>query len=152
MAFPSLLCEDGSVDIAARVFVILKLTAQIALVRSEVEVAVAAEAEQNDLCPAFFPRGDGFVHSGANRVGGFGRGQYSLGSGELQRCLEARQLRIGFGLNVPQVEQVAEQRRCAVVAQPARVDARRNEIVAEGIHLDERRELGGVRSEENTSE
>ena len=69
MAFPSLLCEDGSVDIAARVFVILKLTAQIALVRSEVEVAVAAEAGQKNLCPAFFPRGHGFVHSGANRVG-----------------------------------------------------------------------------------
>src|ERR1035441_3596715 len=120
MAFPSLLCEDGRVDIAARVFVILKLTAQIALVRSEVDVAVAAEAEQKDLCPAFFPRGDGFVHSGANRVGVFGRGQYSLGSGELQRCLEARQLRIGFGLNVPQVEQVAERSEERRVGQACR--------------------------------
>jgi hypothetical protein len=64
-------------------------------------VAVTAEAEQNDLLTALFPRGDGFVHRGANRVGGFRRGQYSLGAGELQRGLEAGQLRIGAASMCP---------------------------------------------------
>ena len=39
---------------------------------------------------------------------------------------------------------MAEQRRGAVVAQSAGVDSGRDEIVAQGVHLDERRQLGGV--------
>ena len=44
----------------------------------------------------------------------------------------------------PRLHQVAEQRRRAVVAQPAGVNPGRHEIVAQRIHLDQRRELGGV--------
>ena len=36
------------------------------------------------------------------------------------------------------------ERRVAVIAQAAGVDARRHEVVAEGVHLHQRREAGGV--------
>src|SRR5262249_48308770 len=73
-----------------------------------------------------------------------GRGQNAFGAREFKRCIEDWNLGVGAGLDVPEFAKVAEKRRRSVVAQAARVDAGRNEIVTEGIHLDQRGKLRGV--------
>ena len=80
----------------------------------------------------------------ADRVGGLGRRQEALGPGEGQRRLEGRVLVDGHRLDHLRVVEGAHQRRHAVVAEPAGVDRRRDERVAERVHLDERRHLPGV--------
>ena len=52
--------------------------------------------------------------------------------------------RIRFGFDLPEFEQMAKQRRGAVVAQSAGVNSGRHEIVAQRVHLDQRRELRGI--------
>ena len=58
--------------------------------------------------------------------------------------LEDLGLRVGARLDEPELVEVADHRRHPVVAQPARVERRRNERRAEGVHLHERREVAGV--------
>ena len=73
-----------------------------------------------------------------------GRRDDGLGAGEGDRRLEAGELADGAGLDEAVVQQLRDQRRGAVVAQAAGVDAGRHEVVAERVHLDHRRHPGGV--------
>ena len=50
----------------------------------------------------------------------------------------------GLGLDEAVFHEVTEQRRGAMIAEAARVDSGRDEIVAERVHFDQRRELAGV--------
>src|SRR5262252_9240877 len=54
--------------VPARELIILKLAGEVAFVRSEIEVAMPAEAEQDRTTLAFFARGNGFIDGGANGV------------------------------------------------------------------------------------
>ena len=62
----------------------------------------------------------------------------------LHAGLERRHLATARASTMPVVDELADQRRHAVVAQPAGVDRRRHEVVAEGVHLDQRRHLARV--------
>ena len=82
------------------------------------------------------PRGNGLVDRRPDGVRRLRRRDEALGPGELDRRLEARVLGVGPRLEEAQLVQVADQRRHAVVAQPAGVDRGRPELVAKGVHLD----------------
>ena len=60
------------------------------------------------------------------------------------RLGEALVLRVGARLDEPELHEVRDQRRHAVVAQAAGVDRRGHERVAERVHRQERRQLGRV--------
>ena len=68
----------------------------------------------------------------------------ALGAGELDGGLEHLALRVGDRLHAPRLHEVADDRRVAVVAQAAGVDGGRDEVVAEGVHRQQRRHAGGV--------
>ena len=72
-----------------------------------------------------------------DRVRGLGGGDDSLGAGEQDRRLEHARLRQGPRLEEPLVDQGAHQRRAAVVTQAAGVDSRRDEAMAQSVHLDQ---------------
>jgi len=107
-------------------------------------MAVAAEIEDDGLRLAGLAAADRLVDHRADRVGGFGRGDCPFGAGEGHGGLEHRVLPHRHGLRLSNLHQVADERRHAVVTQPARMDARRHEAVAQGKHLDQRRRLRRV--------
>ena len=114
------------------------------VVGAHVEVTMAAEVEQDR---PLFSRLLGrlrLLHHGADRVGGLGRRQDRLGAGELDRRGEGLVLLVGARLHQPVLDQPAHHRRVAVVAQPARVHRRRNEVVTERVHGHERGQADGV--------
>src|SRR5207247_4810454 len=68
----------------------------------------------------------------------------ALRARELHRGLERGELRHRHRLDHAFVVELANERCHAVVAQAAGVQRRRDERVAEGVHLDERREADGI--------
>ena len=78
----------------------------------------------------------GFVHGSTDGMSGFRCGHNAFAARELYRCLEDSVLVIGFGIDDTLFMQQGYQGRHAVVAQATCMDTRRNEIVAEGMHLD----------------
>ena len=68
----------------------------------------------------------------------------ALGIGELDRGFERLALRVGDCLHTAAPHQARHDRRVAVVAQPAGMDGRRHELVAEGVHREQRRHARGV--------
>jgi hypothetical protein len=87
---------------------------------------------------------DRLVDGAPHGVVGLGRRQDALGAREQHARLEAGVLRIGLGLDQAQFLQVRHHRRHAVVAQAARMEARRHEGRAQRVHLDQRRHVRGV--------
>jgi len=83
---------------------------------------MAAQAEQDGTRPPFLTRHQRFVHRGTDGVRRFWRRHDSFGPGEGQRGLEHRQLAIRSSLDLSEFQQVAEQRRRAVIAQPPGVN------------------------------
>ena len=75
---------------------------------------------------------------------GFRRRHDALGARELHAGLEAGVLMIGARFDQAELLAMADQRRHAVIAQAAGMEARRNEGRAERMHLDERRQMPGV--------
>ena len=73
-----------------------------------------------------------------------GRRDDALGAGELHAGLEGGDLRHRHRLDQAFVQQLRHQRRIAVVAQAAGVDAGRHEVVAQRVHLHQRRVAGDV--------
>ena len=86
----------------------------------------------------------GFLDGRANRVGRLGRRDDALGCHEADRGLEHVPLAVSLGLDEALVQQVAHQGRGSVVAQAARMDARGNEGMAQGMHADEGRQAGRI--------
>src|SRR4029450_6044460 len=78
---------------------IKEIPRQVVLVGLEVEVAVAAEVEDDRLGPAL-PAPQGLVDPGPDGVGRLGRREDALGAGELHRRLEHLGLRVGGRLDV----------------------------------------------------
>ena len=74
----------------------------------------------------------------ADRVRGLGRRDDPLGAGEPDRRLEGRRLRVRPRLDHALLDERADDRRVAVVAQAAGVDRRRHEVVAERVHRHQR--------------
>src|SRR3989304_3578001 len=85
------ICGNGAGrrhDLLRRVGVVLRLAGEVLIVGGEVEVAVAAEVEQDGAPIARLAGGQRLVDGGAYGVGGLRRGQDPLRAGELERRLE----------------------------------------------------------------
>src|SRR5215216_5117675 len=135
-------CPDGSgrwATSAASRLDIEQVSGQVVLVGLEVEVAVAAEVEDDRLGAALLLAAQGLVDHGPDRVRRLRGREDALGPGELHRRLEDLGLRVGHGLDVVLLAQQRHQRRVAVVAQPAGVDRGRDEVGPQGVHGDQRR-------------
>src|SRR5436309_10567941 len=131
-------------DLRRGVLVVLKLAGQERLVGAEVEVAVPGEIEQDRALLAFLLGPLGLVDHDPDRVGRLRRRDDALAARELHRRLEGGELRHRGRLDHALVVELADQRRHAVVAQAAGVQRRRDERVAERVHLHQRREPDGV--------
>src|SRR5215207_1845378 len=107
---------------------IKQIPRQVVLVGLEVEVAVAAEVEDDRLGTALLLAAQGLVDHGPDGVGRLGGREDALGAGELHRRLEDLGLRVGHRLDVVLLAQQRHQRRVAVVAQPTGVDRGRDEV------------------------
>ena len=81
---------------------------------------------------------------GGQGVGRLGRGHDPLGAGELQGGREALHLADGHRLGEAQLVDVGDERRHAVVAQPAGVDRLGDERRPQGVHLQQGRGAGRV--------
>src|ERR687897_2939677 len=123
---------------------IKEIPRQVVLVGLEVEVAVAAEVEDDRLGTALLLAAQRLVDHGPDGVGRLGGREDALGAGELHRRLEDLGLRVGDGLDVVLLAQQRHQRRVAVVAQPAGVDRGRDEVGPEGVHGHQRGHAGLV--------
>src|SRR6266851_523467 len=121
-----------------------EVAAEEVLVGGQIEQAVAREAEENRLGVARLLAGPCLVHGRPDGVRRFGGRDDAFDPGELDGCLEDLALGIGEGLDDPVLDEAAECRGVAVVAEAAGMDRRGDEGVAEGEHLDEGRRLGGV--------
>src|SRR5205807_6826928 len=93
---------------------------------------------------AFLLAAQRLVDRATHRVRRLRRWDDALATRELDARLEARLLVIGARLDQPELVGVRHQRRHAVVAQAAGVEAGRDEGRAERVHLDQRREVRGV--------
>src|SRR5206468_3324609 len=111
---------------------------EVGVVRGQVEQAVTAQVEENGRRLATIARLDGFVDDGADRVGGLRRWNRPLGPRKLYRSVKDTALRVGDALDVAMIDECRHQRRHTVVAQTTSMDAVRNEVVAQRVHLDER--------------
>ena len=73
-----------------------------------------------------------------------GRRQDPLAAGKEDCRREDVVLQVRLGADQAVADELRDQRRHAVVSQPAGVNGRRNEVVPERMHRDERRELARV--------
>src|SRR3989344_6999876 len=131
-------------DRGLRIVVVLELTAEGFVVGGHVGMAVTGEIEEYGLACAGLLAGERLVDRGAQRMAGFGRRDDALGAREGDARFESRKLRHRDGLDQPFVAELRYQRRVAVIAQPARVNARRHEVVAERVHLHQRRQADRI--------
>src|SRR6266540_2526166 len=117
---------------------------EVVVVGREVEQAVTAVVEQDHpLLPRLLRR-QRLVDRRPNGVTRLGRRELALGVEELHRGLERLALRVRDRLHAPAAHQARDDRRVPVVAQPAGVDRRRHELVAQRVHREQRGHPGGV--------
>ena len=83
---------ERGLDLLERVLVVLEAAVEVALVGGQVEVAVAAQVEQDDPRLAGLLGRERLVDRDPDRVGRLGRRQDALGPRELDAGLEARAL------------------------------------------------------------
>src|SRR3984957_13806532 len=127
-------------------FVILidELAREIVGIGLHVEMPVAAQIEQDGRRFPFLPRFQRFIDRRADRMGCF-RGRHdAFRAGELNARLEARVLVVSPRLDQPELLAVADQRRHAVIAQAAGMEAGRDKLRSQRMHLDEGSEMSGV--------
>mmetsp|Transcript_44366 Transcript_44366/g.80393 ORF Transcript_44366/g.80393 Transcript_44366/m.80393 type:complete len:314 (-) Transcript_44366:604-1545(-) len=109
--------------------------------RGHVEVAVAAEVEEDHLALLRLLR---LPDGPRDRVVRLRGRQDAFGLGKEGARLEALLLRNGLRLKLPDLLEVRDERRHAVVSQAARVRRWGHEGVPQGVGLYEGRHLGGV--------
>src|SRR3990170_3746770 len=80
---------QGFLDLVRRVFVVLELPAPVGLLAADVEVAVAAQVEDDGAPLPLALAAQGLVHGAAHRMGRLGGWQDPLGGGELHGDLES---------------------------------------------------------------
>jgi hypothetical protein len=107
-------------------------------------VAVAAQVEQDHLASGPRLAAQRLDDGALDRVVGLGRGHDALGAANSTPASKHSRLVVGHGLDQAQLLQVRHQRRHAVVAQAAGVEARRREGRAQRVHLGQRRQVAGV--------
>ena len=100
---------------------------------------MSAERGQDHLLLPGLLAAHGLLDGRGQRVRRLGRRHDALGAGEEHAGGEALRLRLGDRLDLAGLVEVADQRAHAVVAQPAGVDRVRHEVVAERVHLHQRR-------------
>ena len=105
---------------------------------------MTAEVEEDGLGLAALPALLRLVDGGADGVVGLWRRQDGLGLGEAQAGGEGLQLGVGPRGDIAMLGQVADLGGHAVVAQAAGMEARGDEGGAQGVHLYQGREVGGV--------
>src|SRR5438552_12904451 len=108
-------------DLRGRVLVVLKLAAEVGLVRAQIEMAVAGEVEKNRLTLAVALASKRLVDRDADGVRGLGRRDDALGARELHRRLEGGQLGYRQRLAHALVVALAHERGPAVILQSVRV-------------------------------
>src|SRR5262249_59306437 len=101
------------------------------VVRREVEEAVTGEVEEDDALLARLLGGQRLVDHRADGVTRLRGRELALGVGELDRRVERLALRVRDGFHAPAPDEARDDRGVAVVAEPAGVDWRRDELVAE---------------------
>src|SRR5262245_16661444 len=121
-----------------------ELALEVADIGLHVEMPVAGHAEQDYLTLALALAAQCLVDRAAHRVGRFGRRHDSLAARELDAGFEAGELMIGARLDQAEAGDMRHERRHAVIAQAAGMEARRNESRAQRVHFHKRRKVGGV--------
>jgi len=92
--------REGFLDLLGGVLVILEAPSEVALVGRQVEMAVAAQVEQDDLRLARLTGGQRLVDRDADGMGRLGGRQDAFRPGECHASLEARSLVDAAGLQV----------------------------------------------------
>src|ERR671921_960103 len=135
---------DGRFYLLVRVLQVDELSGEVLLVGREVEVAVAAEVEEDGLLLSCLSGLERQVYGGFDRVRHLGRWHDALRPRERDPGLEGGVLGVGPRLDQPLVRQRRDYRRIAVVTQAPRVDAARHERVPQRVHLHHRGGACGV--------
>ena len=117
---------------------------EVGVVGGQVEVTVAAQRGEDDGLLAGLLGLQRLTDRHGQGVGGLGSGDDALGAGELDGGREALRLRHSDGIHQPELVDVGDQRRHAVVAEAAGVDRVGDEVMPEGVHLHQRRHACGV--------
>lgn len=105
---------------------------------------MAAEVEEDDFLLAP-PLGlEGFLDGRGDGMGGFGRGKDAFGLVEELPGLENALLPVCPRLDDPQGNEMADQGSHPVVAEPAGMDGRGDEIHPQGVHVEEGRHTGRI--------
>src|SRR4051812_29878541 len=107
-------------------------------------MAVARHVEQDGLALAIALAAQRLVDRTTHRMRRLRRRHDTLAARELDTGVEASDLMVGARLDQAELRDMGNQRRHAVIAQAARMEARRNKSRAQRVHLHERREVGGV--------
>src|SRR5581483_3057813 len=128
----------GGVDPRLRELDVLELAREVRVVRGHVEVAVSREPEEDDLLLARLAGLQRLLDRRLDRVRRLWRWEEALRAREAHRLREALVLLVRARLDDLVVDEHAQRRRVAVIAQAAGVDAVRDEAVAEREHLHDR--------------
>ena len=136
-------CERHG-DFFRRILVVFQFAGLVVDVGLHVEVTMAAEVEENGARLAFRFGFEGLADGFGDGVVGFGRGHDAFGAGKLNAGSECIELLHGGGFGQAEIDDMRDQRRHAVIAQAAGVNSRRNKGAAQGVHLDQRRQMAGV--------
>src|SRR5258706_9765791 len=107
-------------------------------------MAVAGEVEEDRALHAGLVGGPRITESAVDGVCGLGSRDDALAAGERHGRSEDVVLEVGLGSNQAVAYELRNERRSAVVAQPAGVDRGRDERVPERVHRHERGQLAGV--------
>src|SRR5437764_1403808 len=123
---------------------VLEPACEVVVVRGHVEVAVARKVAED--CPLFarLVRCLRYLKGAVDRMRGLGSGQDPLAPREQDGRGEDVVLEIGLGADQPVARELRDQGRDTVIAETARVDRSRDEVVPEGMHRYERRQLARV--------
>ena len=117
---------------------------EVRVVGGEVEVAVAAEAEQDHALLAGLLAASASSITARIACAGSGAGMIPSVRANCTAAVERLVLLVGARLDRARLHEPAQHRRVAVVAQPAGVHGRRDEVVPERVHRHQRRQPGGV--------
>ena len=130
--------SDETRDVLVADMEILHFAGEILVVGGHVDETVAGEVEEDGLLLAGLLALERFADRGGDGVAGLGCGDDAFGPGEEDAGLEGLELFDVDRFHEAVFHQLGHDDACAVVAETARVDGRRFEGVAEGVHRQER--------------
>src|SRR5674476_288439 len=113
----------------------------VSRVGRQIQDSVAGQPDHNDLAVG---RGARVVERRGDRMRRLRRRDDRLGARKDDARREGGVLLDRDRVDQAEVHRVRDHRRHPVIAQPTRVDGRRNEVLAQGVHLQQRRQPGDV--------